>query len=108
MHWDSWAIDALPSWSALNNVELNGVAISVLPADRGSGIVAVKDTTSEDPVLMTVPRELVLSIETIWEFAKSDQDLNSILHAVGDFGQVWNVLNIHDRADGFRTHEAPF
>ena len=94
MHWDSWAIDALPSWSALNNVELNGTAISILQADRGSGIVATKDTTMKDSVLMTVPRELVLSVETIWEFAKSDQDLNSILHAVGDFGQVWNVFII--------------
>ncbi|MCJ1384085.1 hypothetical protein MMC17_007201 [Xylographa soralifera] len=87
MHWDSWAIDALPSWSALNNVEMNGIAVSVLQADRGSGIVAMKDTTSKDPVLMTVPRELVLSVETIWESAKSDQDLNNVLHAVGDFGQ---------------------
>ncbi|MCJ1431214.1 hypothetical protein MMC27_000565, partial [Xylographa pallens] len=87
MYWDSWAIDALPSWSALNNVELNGTAVAVLQADRGSGIVATKDTTMEDSVLMTVPRELVLSVETIWEFAKSDQDLNSILHAVGEFGQ---------------------
>ncbi|MCJ1285638.1 hypothetical protein MMC26_004979 [Xylographa opegraphella] len=87
LHWGSWPINALPSWSALNNVELNGVAISVMEADRGSGIVTLKDTDAKDPVLMTVPRELVLSLETIWEFAKSDQDLNRILHAVGDFGQ---------------------
>ncbi|MCJ1391403.1 hypothetical protein MMC18_004267 [Xylographa bjoerkii] len=88
MRWDSWPIDALPSWSVLNNVEMNGVAVSVLQADRGSGIVAVKDTTKEEPILMTVPRELVLSVRTIWEFAKSDQHLNSILHAVGEFGQT--------------------
>ncbi|MCJ1402998.1 hypothetical protein MMC11_006220 [Xylographa trunciseda] len=87
MNRDQWAIEALPSWSALNNVRLNGVAVSVLKADRGCGIVATKDTVTEDPVLMTVPRELVLSVGTIWEFAKSDHHLSSILHAVGDFGQ---------------------
>ena len=91
MHRVLWSIDTLSSWSALNDVEMNGVAVSVLQADRGCGIVALRDTSAQDPILMTVPRELVLSLETIWEFAKSDHHLSSILNAVGEFGKVRTV-----------------
>lgn len=85
----SLPLDALPAWLALNNVEMNGVAISPAAEGKGSGIFATEDLNSEDnPTLITVPRDLVLSLSTIWEHAKSDHDLEQVLRAIGDFGKV--------------------
>ena len=81
-------VSTLPVWSTLTNVVLNGVAISSLDNGKGSGIVATKDLGKESVTLMTVPRDVVLSLETIWEYAKSDHHLHDILEAVGEFGRV--------------------
>lgn len=82
---DTWKIEQLLPWTELNNVELNGVAIA--EGVHGSGIFATKDL-DEKQTLMTVPQELVLSLENVWVCAKSDSHLLQILENLGDFSRV--------------------
>ena len=82
------SIIAFPHWSRLYNVALNNVTVKTTNSGRGSGIFATQDKPTESPILIRVPKHLVLSVETIWEYAKSDEDLHEILTAVGDFGKV--------------------
>ena len=88
MHCRPLSIEAFPHWSRLYNVVLNNVIAKTTSSGRGSGIFTTQDTSAGAPILITVPKNLVLSIETIWEFAKSDDDLHEVLTAVGDFGKV--------------------
>lgn len=78
-------------WAQLNNVELNGIEISKLPGSKGFGIVAKHDIADENPILMTVPKDLILSLENVWLYAKSDRHLQEVLNAVGDFARVWRL-----------------
>ena len=79
-------------WAQLNNVELVGVEISKLPGSKGFGIVAKHDIPDdENPILMTVPKDLILSLENVWLYAKSDRHLQEVLDAVGGFARVWSA-----------------
>lgn len=49
-------------------------------------------STDEGP-LMTIPRELVLSLERVKLYAQADRDLHEVLSAMGDFGRVGGVSN---------------
>ena len=88
MHQETLQIANLAAWSWLNNVELNGVKISTLPEKRGSAVISMADRVQNDAVLMTIPRELVLSMENVWTYAKSDRHLLQVLEAIGDFARV--------------------
>ena len=81
-------IGALPAWANLCNVELSGVKISSLPGAKGSGIVAATDHNGESAILMKIPRELILSLENVWMYAKSDRNLREVLEASGDYARV--------------------
>ena len=69
----------------MNNVELNGVAIA--EGVHGSGIFATRNLLDEQ-ILMTIPQQLVLSLENVWVFAKSDCHLLQVLEHLGDFSRV--------------------
>ena len=75
-------------WAQLNSVELNGIEISKLPGSKGFGILAKQDVTEENAILMTVPKDLILSLNNVWLYAKSDYHLREVLEAVGDFAKV--------------------
>jgi hypothetical protein len=80
----------LPQWAALNDVAFRKVQPSSIPG-RGSGLVAKHDLNGDDEshqLLLTVPRELVLSKETVELLSKSDRDLRALLEALGEFVQV--------------------
>jgi hypothetical protein len=89
--WLSLPVDTLPVWAAFNNVEFNAVHIAPLPGkeDRGSTVIASRPLKGrhEQP-LVTVPRDLILSLERVHEHAKSDSDFRPILEGLGDFGRV--------------------
>lgn len=70
----------------MNNVELNGIAIA--EGVHGSGIFATRDFLDEEQILMTVPQQLVLSLENVWVCGKSDRHLLQILEQLGDFSRV--------------------
>lgn len=92
MHREPLPIVDLDSWACVHDVEMDGVAISHSGAQKGHGILMTKDASEENQVLITVPKNLVLTVETIWDFAESDQQLKSILTAVKEFGTVWYIV----------------
>lgn len=93
--WLSSPIDTVPAWAAFNSVLFNAIKIGPIPGleDRGSTIIAKRrlEGGNEDP-LMTIPRDLILSLERIQEHAKVDADLRAILERLGEFGRVGLVL----------------
>ncbi|MCJ1311775.1 hypothetical protein MMC25_005448 [Agyrium rufum] len=79
---------AATSWAKLYNVDLNGVELAQMPGDRGCGLLTSSGFTKEEPVLMTVPRNLLLSLNYVWECAKSDSHLHELLQAMGDYART--------------------
>ncbi|KAI9709295.1 MAG: hypothetical protein M1820_003415 [Bogoriella megaspora] len=89
--WLTLPTSALPAWSTLNNIEYDGVKVKHLPGfeDRGSALVAQRSLVGgEEQPLITVPRDMVLSLELVNEHAKSDEDLRNVLACLGEFGRV--------------------
>ena len=94
MHRETLPIGNLATWARLNNVEFNGVKVSSVPDSRGSRVLATTNCLQEDAVLMRIPQELILSLENLWIYAKSDRHLAQVLEAAGDFTRVltWSLL----------------
>ncbi|KAF2087321.1 SET domain-containing protein [Saccharata proteae CBS 121410] len=89
--WLKLDIGALKPWAKLNNVQFNGITVGPLPGleQNGSTVIAERDLSGgdEEP-LMRIPRDLVLSLEGVREYAKSDRHLREVLEALGEFGQL--------------------
>ena len=89
--WLSLPVDSLPVWAAFNSVSFDGVDIGPLPGkeDRGSTVIAKRSLRGrhESP-LITIPRDLILSLERIHEHAKFDSDFRAVLEGLDDFGRV--------------------
>ncbi|RAL13203.1 SET domain-containing protein [Aspergillus homomorphus CBS 101889] len=98
-------IETLPSWVKLNGVRIESVAFAHLTSgvdddvdnsSKGSAIVATEDRVGGESalgavdtgVLLTVPPELILSLDTVHAYAKSDRHLREVLEAVGEFGRT--------------------
>lgn len=81
-------IDQLAAWTRLNHVECNGVKVSALQGNRGSGLITTVERSTNNPLLMTVPNNLVVSLENVWVHAKSDKHLRQVLEATGDYSRV--------------------
>lgn len=94
--WLKRPIDAFPAWAEFNGVTFNSIRIGSMPGfeHRGSTVIADRRLVlgQEEP-LMVVPRELILSRQTIDVIAKSDPHLKQLLEALGDFGRVRD--NVH-------------
>jgi hypothetical protein len=89
--WLSLPVDTLPVWAAFNSVAFDGVNIGPLPGkeDHGSTVIAKRSLRGgHEPPLMTIPRELILSLERIHEHAKSDSDFRAVLDGLDEFGRV--------------------
>ena len=96
-------IDQLPIWAELNHVDFNGVKACSVAEGKGTGLVATWEC-QDSAMLLSVTQDLVLSFETVWIYAKSDQHLLQVLEAVGDYSRVnltsfrltprqrWNIL----------------
>lgn len=90
-------LETLPSWAHLNGITTNGVAFQKLAptdgADKGTAIVATEERSNANEeaggdVLLSVPADMVLSLQTVENHAKSDRYLREVLDAVGEFGKV--------------------
>ncbi|KAL4977340.1 hypothetical protein BDW66DRAFT_165836 [Aspergillus desertorum] len=98
MRRESLSLDALIPFARLYNVTLHGVTFRKLRtedgADKGGAIVATenkqsgKEEPSEDDVLLKVPSDMIVSLETVQERSKYDRYLHEILQAVGDFAKT--------------------
>lgn len=88
MHRDTLPISQLAIWAHLNAVQFHGVKIAPLDGNRGTGVLSTAETSTDYPLLMTVPVDLVLSLDNVWICAKSDMYLQELLVAVGEFSRV--------------------
>ena len=91
MHRETLPVDQLAAWTQLNNVEFNGVKITPLQGNRGSGLVTTADRSTDNPLLITVANDLVLTLENVWVYAKSDNHLRQVLEATGDYSRVFGT-----------------
>ncbi|KAI4772218.1 SET domain-containing protein, partial [Aureobasidium sp. EXF-8845] len=89
--WLSLPVDTLPVWAAFNSVSFDGVSIGPLPGkeDRGSTVIAKRSLRGghESPI-MTIPRDLILSLDRVQEHAKSDSDFRAVLDGLDEFGRT--------------------
>ena len=88
MHRETLSISKLGAWAKLNNVEFNGVDFTVLRGNMGSGLFTTTARSTNNPLLMTVPKDLVLSLENVWLYAKSDKHLRQVLEATEAYSRV--------------------
>jgi hypothetical protein len=96
------SIESLPAWARLNGIEFPGVAFDRFPHSEGGTLnkgtsVIVKEEKSSAGLtgdqsfplmLIRVPPDLILSLQSVKSYAKSDRYLREVLEAVGDFGRV--------------------
>ncbi|KAJ5291244.1 hypothetical protein N7478_000495, partial [Penicillium angulare] len=91
-------LDSLPAWLKLNGIVTKDVAVQKVGSDesdidKGNAIVATATRSNDCPVappqvLLQIPRDLVLSLETVQDYSKSDADLREVLQAAGEFGRT--------------------
>jgi hypothetical protein len=79
-------ISALPAWTKLNDVVFYD--ISVHPVEgKGFGFLADRTLSSEEtfdrPVLLRIPKDLILSAKAVKEHARVDKDFNKLLISAG-------------------------
>lgn len=92
---------ALKPWADLNGVAFNNVSVGPLPGleHRGSAVVAERDLDGDNnEPLMTIPRDLVLSLDGVRLYAKSDKHLRQLLEVLGDFGMVSSTIIVVSRS----------
>lgn len=87
-------VSAIPAWAKVNGISLNGVTISQLTGDRGLGVVGDGGNSDGTGPLMLVPADLILSVQNVFIFAKSDQYLREVLEASGDYSRVLQPIGI--------------
>lgn len=87
-------ISSLETWAQFNGAKFDGIRCDEIPGS-GSGVVAGRDLKGADDEegggegpLMTIPKELVLSLERVKKFALADQGLSEVLGVIGEFGRV--------------------
>lgn len=88
--WLTLSPSALQPWSQFSGGELHGVKIDDIEG-RGCGVVAEKQVPTDheaDAPLISVPRDLVLSLESVKKYAQLDKKLAEILRRLGDFGDT--------------------
>lgn len=85
---------ALESWSIMNNVQFDGVAVETILGAEAKGLALVSKSETLDPErpLITIPRDLVLSREAVQLHAKADLHLREVLEAVPDLSLVGSFL----------------
>jgi hypothetical protein len=94
-------IERLRAWATLNGVKFDGTRVERITnldgQHEGAGLFAARDFgTSQDSetFLLSVPHELVLSVDLVHDYAKSDGHLRDVLEAVGEFGRVCKMYGI--------------
>lgn len=95
--WLHLPIETLPTWAAFNNVLFHRIKVGPQKGreDRGSTVVARQSLhDSDEGPLMTVPKDLILSLERIQEHAKSDSDFRTVLEGLSEFGRVGTAFSL--------------
>jgi hypothetical protein len=80
-------IDTLPAWSVLNDLDYFDVRVANVPG-RGLGLVTERNLSRQEdtfdiPILLRIPKKLVLSPEAVELYAKVDGNFKQLLDAAG-------------------------
>ncbi|QIW95547.1 hypothetical protein AMS68_001065 [Peltaster fructicola] len=81
--------ESFRAWSELNDVVLHDLEVTSI-SGKGSALAAAKDIANTEngaECLLTVPRGLILSLESVRGHALVDQDFREVLESVEDFGR---------------------
>ncbi|ETS82245.1 hypothetical protein PFICI_07247 [Pestalotiopsis fici W106-1] len=81
------AIKAFPQWCAYNDAQLLDIVLAT-DSERGNHFRPTRDLgtdegNEEPPLLLTVPKDMVLSAEAIQQYAKVDKNFRDIYDAAG-------------------------
>ena len=94
--WLQLPSEAILPWALLNDVTFDRTVPGAV-VGRGGALLAKENLDSDiSNVLLTVPRELILSLERVQEHAKVDRDFRDVLDSLDDFGRVGVVLGRPD------------
>jgi hypothetical protein len=86
--------NAFVSWAVLNDVTFDRTAPGTI-LGRGGALLAKEDLNADEDssnILLTVPKDLILSLERVQDHAKADKDFREVLESLGDFGRVGLAL----------------
>jgi hypothetical protein len=78
------------SWLRHSGVKFGAIEPKIIDG-RGTALVASEDLQAFSPAsqeILTIPKEMVLSIETVHSHALLDQDLKQVVESLGDWGRV--------------------
>ncbi|KOS21684.1 hypothetical protein ESCO_002278 [Escovopsis weberi] len=84
------SVDELPAWAVLNSVDLAHVRVQDIES-KGCGLVACHDMLDKEATvdddgggpLLKLPRDCVLSAETVEECAKVNRNFRQLLESTG-------------------------
>ena len=88
--WLQLPFEAILPWAMMNDVTFNRSVPGVIE-DRGGALLAKENLDAESDssnLLLTVPSDLILSLERVQEYAKVDRDFREVLESLGEFGTV--------------------
>ena len=103
MRREYYPLEALPAWAKFNSVAIDGVLFGHMKSesdgiDKGAAVVAAREQSGagaekagnvdRENVLIRVPSEVILSLEGVANYMKSDRYLREVLETLGDFGRV--------------------
>ena len=77
-------------WASFNEVTFDRTVPGSIPG-RGGALLAKENLDADEDmsnVLLTVPADLILSLERVQEHAKVDKDFREVIESLGDFGRV--------------------
>lgn len=74
-------VESFPAWALLQHVEFDDVAIAQTP-DKGYGLVSNNDLEQER-IVLSVPKDLLLSVDQVDQYAKVDSNFRDLLEAFG-------------------------
>lgn len=92
--WLQLPSEALLPWAMLNEVSFDRT-VPGISEDRGGALLAKENLNADDDesrILLTVPRDLILSLERVQEHAKVDKDFREVFESLGDFGRVGSIF----------------
>lgn len=88
--WLALPQDAFLPWAMLNEVTFNRTVPGIVPG-RGGALLAKENLNADGDksnVLLTVPKDLIISLERVQDHAKVDKDFRELLESLRDFGRV--------------------
>jgi hypothetical protein len=81
------ALDAFPQWCTYNDAQLLDIFLAT-DSEKGNHFMCSSDLRNDDdnvelPLLLTVPKDMVLSADAIQQYAKVDKNFRDIYSAAG-------------------------